>query len=243
MPHVKYSAAAAERYELVATLLADRAPVGASVIELGAAPGEQSIALAKAGYQVTAVDIGEFSDEWEEAPEGTMVQRFGEAGVDLILWNLEQTPYPLPDGSFDAVVMTEVFEHMRDYPVRSLEEAHRILKPGGYLFFTTPNAAYVRNRLQLLMGKNTASSLPDWIGGVPFARHAREYTFSEAEELMRYAGFEIDLVTGRHLHINSGRDSKIAALGKRLVDRAAQVRPSIGPAIVMVARRPVAQPF
>ncbi len=42
-------------------------------------------------------------------------------------------------GEFDAVIMTEVYEHLRDYPVRSLEEANRVLRRGGHLYFTTPN--------------------------------------------------------------------------------------------------------
>lgn len=233
-----YSSAAGERYELVLQHLRRDFPPPARVVELGAAPGEQSIGLAVAGYDVTAVDIGIASDEWEGAAEGTMAARFEQHRVELVLWNLEETPYPLPDDSFDAVVMTEVFEHLRDYPIRSLEETRRILKPGGRLYLTTPNAAYIRNRLQLLRGRNTASSLPDWIGGLPFARHAREYTFSEMHELLTTAGLEPEVLTSRHLHVHSGRGSVAARTGKRLLDAVARARPTLGPAIIAVARRP-----
>src|SRR5947208_956014 len=82
------------------------------------------------------------------------------ARMDFVQWNLEETPYPLPDASFDAVVMTEVFEHLRDYPVRSLVETRRILRPGGRLYFTTPNAAYVAKRFKFLFGENPATALP-----------------------------------------------------------------------------------
>ncbi len=208
------------------------------MVELGAAPGAQSLGLAKAGYDVTAVDIGIRSDAWEGAPEGTMVNRFREAGVALVLWNLEVTPYPLPDRAFDAVLLTEVFEHLREYPITALHEARRILKPGGCLYLTTPNAAYLRNRAQLLVGRSTASALPDWIGGIPFARHAREYTFGEMRELLRLADLEPVVMTSRHLHIGSGRASAAARAGKTLMDRIARARPTFGPAIVVVARRP-----
>jgi 2-polyprenyl-3-methyl-5-hydroxy-6-metoxy-1,4-benzoquinol methylase len=43
-----------------------------------------------------------------------------------------------PDGSFDLVVMVEVIEHV--LPKETLlREIHRVLKPGGRLFLTTPN--------------------------------------------------------------------------------------------------------
>src|SRR5436190_6553231 len=127
-------------------------PPPARVVELGAAPGEQSVGLARAGYEVTAVDLGIASDAWEGAAEGTMERKFAAEGISFVEWNLEEAPYPLPDATFDAVVMTEVFEHLRDYPARSLTEVHRILRPGGHLYFTTPNAAYIGNRVRLARG-------------------------------------------------------------------------------------------
>jgi len=44
---------------------------------------------------------------------------------------------PLPDGSADTVLLTEVLEHLED-PVRALREAHRLLRPGGAIILTTP---------------------------------------------------------------------------------------------------------
>lgn len=47
------------------------------------------------------------------------------------------TAIPLPDASLDAILCTEVFEHVVD-PMRVLEEFARLLKPGGRLFLTAP---------------------------------------------------------------------------------------------------------
>ena len=44
---------------------------------------------------------------------------------------------PLPDASFDAILCTEVFEHVVD-PMAVLAEFARLLKPGGKLFLTAP---------------------------------------------------------------------------------------------------------
>ena len=202
------------RYAFLRELIAERLAPPARIVELGAAPGDQIVTIAKQGYRATAVDIGVASDGWADGTEGRMKDLLSVGGVDYVEWDLEQTPYPLEDASFDGVIFTEVFEHLRDYPVRSLHEVSRVLRPGGYLFFTTPNAAYLLNRLRLLRGGSVHTALDDWIGGVPHARHAREYLFSEIERCMADAGLAIEVSTGRHFHV----DDPSAA--RRLLKRA-----------------------
>jgi len=226
------------RYAFVRRLVADRLPVGSRLVEFGAAPGDQCVALAEAGYRVTAVDLGLSSDAWADAPEGRMVDLFERHGVDYVEWDLERTPYPLAGAAYDGVIFTEVFEHLRDYPVRALEEAARVLRPGGFLFFTTPNAGYLVNRVRLATGRSVYTALPDWIGGVPHARHAREYLVGEIVEVLGVAGLRPVLVTGRHFHLTGGSPLKRAA--KRGIDLLARVRPTLGPMVVAVAEKPPA---
>jgi len=226
------------RYAFVRRLLVADFPPPARVIELGSAPGDQIASLAKLGYECTSVDIGDSADEWAGGEVGRMDRLLGDAGVVAVQWNLEQTPYPFPDAGFDAVLMTEVYEHLRDYPARSLEEVRRLLRPGGRLYFTTPNQAYLVNRLRLLMGRNVQTPLDDWIAGLPHARHAREYTFEEAEELLRRAGLTVRYRTSRHFHAAQGRAGVVASAGKQILSGLARVCPELGPEIVIVAERP-----
>ena len=44
---------------------------------------------------------------------------------------------PVPAGTFDAVICTQVLEHLA-HPQAALEEFHRVLRPGGRLFLTAP---------------------------------------------------------------------------------------------------------
>lgn len=224
------------RYEYVQRLIKRFSADRCSIVELGAAPGKQIADLARLGYECTAVDIGVGADGWGGGVEGETQARLQDAKVTYIEWNLEVTPFPLADNAFDAVVMTEVYEHLRDYPVRALSESLRVLKPGGHLYFTTPNAAYIMNRLRLLMGRSVATPLQDWIGGLPHARHAREYTFAEIHELLRLNGFNVLHSESAHFHRLSG--SLVKRTAKRLIHQVARVRPTLGPQIVIVAQRP-----
>jgi SAM-dependent methyltransferase len=231
------SVEAQARYAYVEKLLrADLRPP-ARVVELGAAPGDQIAQLARLGFRCTSLDIGEASDEWGAAEAGRMARLLDEAGVEDVRWDLEKTPYPLDDDSFDAVVMTEVFEHLRDYPLTSLQEIHRILRPGGRLYLTTPNAAYIVNRFRALRGAAPGSPLVDWMHGLPFARHAREYTFAEMDHLLATAGLRVVRRESRHFHIDVGRTGA-AKVVKQGIAAVAKARPTLGPQIVVVAEKP-----
>lgn len=61
-------------------------------------------------------------------------------------WNYSNLDYvgplhdmPIEDDVFDAVLCTQVLEHL-EWPRESVKEMHRVLKPGGKLFMTVPMA-------------------------------------------------------------------------------------------------------
>jgi 2-polyprenyl-3-methyl-5-hydroxy-6-metoxy-1,4-benzoquinol methylase len=61
---------------------------------------------------------------------------FKENAIDFQEGHLEELDYP--DDFFDAIVMDNVLEHVPD-PAVFMKKAVAILKPGGYIFGTTPN--------------------------------------------------------------------------------------------------------
>lgn len=55
---------------------------------------------------------------------------------------------PFSDQTFDVVLLIDVIEHL-SFPLPALVEARRVLRPGGFIFLTTPNIAYWRRRTDM----------------------------------------------------------------------------------------------
>ncbi|QUM72713.1 class I SAM-dependent methyltransferase [Sphingopyxis granuli] len=53
----------------------------------------------------------------------------------------------------DLVVLQEVIEHIPQPPYIVLNRIRKMIKPGGYLFLTTPNGHRLRNLLYMVFGK------------------------------------------------------------------------------------------
>ena len=61
-------------------------------------------------------------------------------GVDVV-HDLERFPWPLADHRFDRIILRDAIEHLED-AVRTMEELHRIAKPGGRIEIWTPHFAH-----------------------------------------------------------------------------------------------------
>lgn len=57
-------------------------------------------------------------------------------GVDAA-WDLEQTPWPVPDSSVSEILADNVFEHLNRFD-RVWSEIHRVLEPGGRVHAWVP---------------------------------------------------------------------------------------------------------
>lgn len=58
--------------------------------------------------------------------------------VDVFIKIVPGTPWAIDDASVDVVISDCVLEHLEN-PTEFFQEAHRVLRPGGYLFARTPN--------------------------------------------------------------------------------------------------------
>jgi SAM-dependent methyltransferase len=139
----------------------------------------------------------------------------------------ERACWPPLGGPYDVIVFMEVIEHLTTPPRRVLEFLGAQLAPGGAIVLTTPNAAWLKNRLRLLLGRNPFEPLRDDRGG-----HIRESTLDELAAAAREAGLEVAAAARRGLYRFSGvKDRFYSAL-------ADATHPSLRRSIFLVLRRP-----
>lgn len=63
--------------------------------------------------------------------------------VDIV-WDLEETPWPLPDECVITATASHVLEHINPHKgvfIKVMDEIWRVLKPGGQFAFVVPHAA------------------------------------------------------------------------------------------------------
>ena len=111
------------RFRDTARAVAERARLGARVLEVAPGPGYLAIELAKRGYEVVGLDIS-------RSFVRIASRNAADAGVAARFEHGDAAHMPFPDASFDFVVCTAAFKNFTD-PAGVLDEIHRVLKPGG----------------------------------------------------------------------------------------------------------------
>lgn len=112
---------------------------------------------------------------------------------DVALHNANVYALPYPDNAFDAVIMSEILEHVDD-DVAALKEAYRVLKPGGVIAITVPNADYpflwdpINKTLEMLFHTHIQHGM---FAGI-WANHVRLYWRDDLRAAVLNAGFEVE---------------------------------------------------
>ncbi|MDZ4345381.1 MAG: class I SAM-dependent methyltransferase, partial [Candidatus Binatia bacterium] len=108
---------------------------GKRALDLSPGDGATSRLLASLGYTVVVTD-------YDRPPPLTKeIARVG--GVDLNHF------LPFQSGTFDAVDLVEVIEHIENQP-QLIREIGRVLKPDGRVLISTPNVLNVFSRVRFL---------------------------------------------------------------------------------------------
>lgn len=97
-------------------------------------------------------------------------------GLPVSHGSLPRTEWP--EGSFAAVTLNHVIEHVHD-PVAAFREIHRLLQPGGWVWIGTPNADSCSHRI---FGRH-------WRGLEP-PRHLSVFTARALRTAAQRAGFD-----------------------------------------------------
>ena len=164
---------------------------GAKILDFGCGPCDQTAVMQSMGFECFAYD--DLSDAWHvkfdnrdkiiSFAEGIGI-RFTLAGPGIGL--------PYPKESFDMVVLNDVLEHLHDSPRELMNDLVELIKPGGLLLITVPNAGNIRKRLALLFGGTNYQPYDSfyWYPG-QWRGHVREYVRGDLVSLSHYLGLKI----------------------------------------------------
>jgi 2-polyprenyl-6-hydroxyphenyl methylase/3-demethylubiquinone-9 3-methyltransferase len=183
---------------------------GARILDIAAAQGNFSIALAELGYDVTWNDL--------RADLAQYVQLKHERGtIHYAPGNVFELDF---DREFDGVMMTEVIEHVA-HPDALLAKAATLVRPGGCIVMTTPNGGYFRNTLPRFSDCDN----PAEYEAVQFKPNADGHIFllhhDEVETLATRASLDLDALTfftNPLTHGHQRTESQLRLLPTRLVD-------------------------
>ncbi len=141
---------------------------GGKLLESGCATGWFLDEAARQGFDVQGVEISRFASEW------------GRENLGLRIFTGTLSEARLADEEFDVVVLWDVLEHLTE-PLAELNQISRILKSGGYLFVSIPDAGSFWARA---MGNK-------WFGYAKIREHIFYYDRRSIAKVMSRAGFEI----------------------------------------------------
>jgi len=113
------------------------------VLDLSCGEGRVLERLARAGCDVQGTHYR--SDDYILKNPASILSRIPiHQNVDLT------QPLPFENQSFDVVIATEVIEHLPSHAA-FIQEAARLVKPGGHLILTTPNIHRLHSRWQFAL--------------------------------------------------------------------------------------------
>lgn len=145
-----------------------------SVLDLGCGNGVMVKCLREAGLDAVGCEPNE---------NGCEIARRNAAGAKIYRLGVEDDPGTIQEGPFDAVISTEVIEHLYD-PAKLFLFARSVLKDGGHLLVSTPYHGYWKNLVLSITGKWDFHHHPAILGG-----HIKFWSRQTLTEAFKSAGF------------------------------------------------------
>ena len=145
-------------------------PAGARVLDIGCASGYLGQEARKKGCRVWGIDVVK--------PPARAVKGYERVWVG----DVEKMALK---GSYEAVLLADVLEHLRE-PERLLLRLKPRLTENGFLLVSIPNVANWKVRLQLVRGRWRYTDT-----GILDRTHLRFYTHRTARALLETAGYRI----------------------------------------------------
>jgi 2-polyprenyl-3-methyl-5-hydroxy-6-metoxy-1,4-benzoquinol methylase len=145
-------------------------------LDVGCGNGALCKALAQAGFEVSGCD---------PSIEGIQHARRAHPEIDFHVLAVEHSPGTRFGGAFDAVVSTEVIEHL--YQPRLLPRfAAAVLRDRGHLIVSTPYHGYAKNLALSVADRWDQHLSPFWDGG-----HIKFWSRATLTQLISEEGFDV----------------------------------------------------
>lgn len=153
------------------------------VLDLGAGNGGMCGDLLTQGFDVVGVEYD---------AQGVEIARAAYPSIPFHRCSVEDDPALLlqRERSFDAVISTEVIEHLYS-PHKLPQFARGVLKEGGYLIVTTPYHGYLKNLALALTGHWDKHHTALWHGG-----HIKFFSRDTLTALLQENGFDVVSFSG-----------------------------------------------
>jgi len=203
------------------------------LLDVGCGSGDWLESMSALGWDVSGVDF-----------DASAVTVGRKRGLNVHRGSIEDQRFP--ENTFDAVTLHHVIEHVPE-PVQTLQECARVLKHGGKLVVSTPNADSLSHRMYK----------QDWRGLEP-PRHLHIFSFGSLHEVLARAGLHdvrilpqpsTSMLYESHL-LRRGKKGPLASARRRALDMWAargcataelllvKWRPSLADAMTAIATKP-----
>ncbi|MFC1650383.1 methyltransferase domain-containing protein [Candidatus Latescibacterota bacterium] len=153
------------------------------VLDIGCGNGELSEILVRRGMNVISTDLGFNSIQRASLKinDRLKLRPPGDASIRFVQGDIYRLPYD--DSSFDAVVASEIVEHL-DNPRDAVSEVARVLRPGGYFIVSTPYKEQLRYTLCIHCNEKT-----------PVNAHLHSFDEKILEDILAGAGFTVSRIS------------------------------------------------
>lgn len=183
----------------IATTVQKYLKKGDTILDFASGACDKTAVLQLLGYQCSTFD--DLNDEWhlKDGNREKILDFAKDIGIDF---NLASDGYlPFQKDTFDMVMAHDVLEHLHDSPKDMLNDLVALVKPGGYLFITVPNAVNIKKRINVLMGKTNLPNYSEfyWYPG-PWRGHVREYVKNDLSLLSDFLNLDtVELTSCHHM--------------------------------------------
>lgn len=97
------------------------------------------------GTRPKSLEWSNLDDLHPQLPEGTPARIALDGEPNYLNFQLLSEPMPFPDGEFDGILASHLLEHFDAQDgLKLLKDCHRLLKPGGVILISVPNATYFK---------------------------------------------------------------------------------------------------